>query len=347
MKRKEGTQRRTYLAFSARGGGLSAGPMKIPLLAIFISASWAPCAVAEEKATWSALLENDYFGSSDSNYTNGVRFGYLSAAGRGEELARGFLRASPGDVTRVGFAVGHSIFTPQDTEAFEPLPGHHPYAGWLYGEYSVLVEREDDVLDMLTVSAGVVGPAALGDEVQNNFHRLINGDRVNGWDNQLRNEPGLILSYERRWRPFFRVSRPGIGIDASPNAGVSVGNVLTQGNAGLTLRVGRNLEGNYGPPRIRPSLAGAGYFRGVNAASWYLFAGAEGRAVGRNIFLDGNTWRDSLSVEKRHLVADVQTGAVIQIKSVQIAYTYVWRTKEFLNQGARHEFGALSLSVKF
>ena len=37
--------------------------MKIPLLAVFISALSAPYAVAEEKATWSALLENYYFGS--------------------------------------------------------------------------------------------------------------------------------------------------------------------------------------------------------------------------------------------------------------------------------------------
>ncbi|PQA86653.1 lipid A deacylase LpxR family protein [Hyphococcus luteus] len=317
------------------------------LVVVLASALWASGAAAGEKATWSALVENDYFGSTDKNYTNGVRFGYLSAKGRGENFARRFMRASPEDETRIGFALGQSIFTPQDTEAFEPLPDQHPYAGWLYGEYSVLVERSDDILDMLTISAGVVGPAALGEEVQNSFHRLIDDDRINGWDNQLRNEPGLILAYERRWRPLFRVSRPGIGVDATPNAGVSVGNVLTHGKAGLTLRIGRNLQGNYGPPRIRPSLAGAGYYRGVDTASWYLFAGAEGRAVARNIFLDGNTWRDSLSLEKRHFVADFQAGVVIQVKSLQIAYTYVWRTKEFVNQGARHEFGALSLSAKF
>lgn len=317
------------------------------LVVVLVAALWASGAVAEEKATWSALVENDYFGSTDRNYTNGVRFGYLSAKGRGKNFARRFMRASPEDETRIGVALGQSIFTPQDTEAFEPLPDQHPYAGWLYGEYSVLVERGDDNLDMLTISAGVVGPAALGEEVQNSFHRLFDDDRINGWDNQLRNEPGLILSYDRRWRPLFRQSRPGIGIDAAPNVGVSVGNVLTQGKAGLTLRLGRNLQGNYGPPRIRPSLAGGGYYRGVDTASWYLFAGAEGRAVARNIFLDGNTWRDSLSVEKRHFVADFQAGIVIQVKSFQIAYTYVWRTKEFVNQGARHEFGALSLSAKF
>lgn len=331
---------------SARRGGMRDLRSSVALFVVFIFTLCVPRAVAEEKATWSALVENDSFATTDSNYTNGVRFGYLSAAGRGARLAQKLLRASLDDDTRVGVAFGQSIFTPEDTSVSAPLPGQHPYAGWLYGEYSVLVERDDKAVDMLTLTAGVVGPAALGDEVQNSFHRLINGSKVNGWDNQLRNEPGLILSYERRWRPFLRVSPLGIGVDAAPNAGVSVGNVLTQGKAGLTLRLGRNLEGNYGPPRIRPSLAGAGYYRG-DVASWYLFAGAEGRAVARNIFLDGNTWRDSLSVDKRHFVADFQAGAVIQIKSIQIAYTYVWRTKEFETQGARHEFGALSLSAKF
>lgn len=322
--------------------------LNVILITSVIFAALPMRAVAtDEKATWSALIENDSFGTTDSNYTNGVLFAYLSAKGRGETLARRFLHAAPGDVTRIGIAVGHSIFTPEDVATTAPLPDQHPYAGWLYGEYSVLVERDSNNLDMVTLTLGVVGPAALGEEVQNEFHRLINGNRVNGWDNQLRNEPGLILSFERRWRPFFRISGRGVGVDVAPNAGVSVGNVLTQGKAGLTFRVGRNLDGNYGPPRIRPSLAGGGYYHGVDTAAWYLFAGAEGRAVARNIFLDGNSWRDSLSVEKRHLVADLQAGAVIQIKSFQLAYTYVWRTREFDTQGAHHEFGALSLSAKF
>ena len=103
---------------------------KFSLVVVLASALWASRAVAEEKATWSTLLENGYFGSTDSKYTNGGRSGYLSAKGRGEDFARHFLRASPDDVTRIGFALGQSIFTPQDNEAFEPLPDQHPYAGF-------------------------------------------------------------------------------------------------------------------------------------------------------------------------------------------------------------------------
>ena len=53
----------------------------------------------------------------------------------------------------------------------------------------------------------------------------------------------------------------GLGVDLIPNAGVSLGNVLTQASAGLTLRFGQDLANDYGPPRVRPAMAGAGFFR--------------------------------------------------------------------------------------
>lgn len=142
----------------------------IIIAAVTFAALPMRAAATDEKATWSALLENDYFGTTDSNYTNGVRFGYLSAKGRGGRLARRILRVSPDDVTRIGVAVGHSIFTPQDTDAFAPLPDQHPYAGWLYGEYSILVERDSDILDMISLTLGVVGPAALERRIEIRNH---------------------------------------------------------------------------------------------------------------------------------------------------------------------------------
>ena len=42
-------------------------------------------------------------------------------------------------------------------------------------------------------------PAALGEEVQNNWHRYVaHVPEARGWSNQLRNEPGVLLVYERR-----------------------------------------------------------------------------------------------------------------------------------------------------
>jgi lipid A 3-O-deacylase len=136
-------------------------------------------------------------------------------------------------------------------------------------------------------------------------------------------------------------------VDATPDVGLALGNVYTHGQLGLTVRVGRDLPADYGPPRIRPSLPGSDYFRPDARFGWYLFAGVTGRAVARNIFLDGNTLADSPSVDKRHFVGDFQMGFAITFPSVRIAYTHILRTREFEHQAEADQFGSLSVSVRF
>jgi hypothetical protein len=77
-----------------------------------------------------------------------------------------------------------------------------------------------------------------------------------------------------------------------------------------------------------------------------VFAGVQGRAVARNLFLDGNTFEDSASVDRNPFVADFQTGVSISAGDWRIAYTYVWRTEEFETQPTRQDFGALAISVR-
>ena len=304
----------------------------------------------DQRGTWSFVTENDVFGGTDRNYTSGLRLGYLTGFRPVEGIsgfaAKTLLGADPEDGVRQSFALGHSIFTPEDIELEDAPADQHPYAGWLYGEYALLAESSNTV-DQLYLQLGIVGPSAQGEWVQNNYHDLIGVAEAEGWSDQLNDEPGVLIGYNKKFRNFIETPTLGLGADLAPDVGVSLGNVLTEASAGLTLRIGTNLGGDYGPPRIRPSLAGAGFFAPAGTFSAYLFAGAQGRAVARNIFLDGNSFKDSASVDKKHFVADIQAGVVVQIKDVQLAYTFVTRTKEFETQDERQTFGALSLSFKF
>jgi lipid A 3-O-deacylase len=73
----------------------------------------------------------------------------------------------------------------------------------------------------------------------------------------------------------------------------------------------------------------------------------DGRAVARNIFLDGNTWRDSRSVKKEPLVGDLLWGLEMTWQGVRVSYTHVRRTREFTTQGPSSDFGAFAVSVAF
>lgn len=324
----------------------------LPVLAL-IPFPRAAQAEPEDRPTWSLIWENDIYGGTDRNYSNGLRLSYVSpqiAAGPSihRRIAHWLLRAGPGDEIRYGLAAGQSIFTPEDVEATEPLPDQHPYAGWLYGEYALFAQdTERKTLRMAALQVGMVGPAAGGEFVQNKVHDLISSARSMGWDNQLHNEPAFALILEGRERAWIDNEVLSQEFDVTPNWGITLGTVLTQAKAGLMLRFGDQLQADYGPPRIRPALGGAGFFREVTGLGWYLFAGIEGRAVAHNIFLDGNTWQNSLKVTRLPLVADFQAGLALTWGNAQLAYTFVTRTPEFASQDDAQQFGSVALSVKF
>lgn len=253
---------------------------------------------------------------------------------------------------RVGAAFGQSIFTPENTVSSDLITDDRPYAGWLYGAISVHAETKrapvsaTDTLDTVELNLGIVGPWALGRQVQNGVHDLINVGRSNGWGHQLDNELGVMLIGERRWRPApWKLF--GLEAGAIPHIGGSVGNVMTFASAGAILRVGQNLDVDYGPPLIRPSLSGLAAVEKQSGLAWYVFAGVQGRGVVRDIFLDGNTFSNSHSVEKNRLVGDAQVGLAVIYKGVRLAVTQIFRTREFDGQRQGDRFGAISLSANF
>lgn len=78
-----------------------------------------------------------------------------------------------------------------------------------------------------------------------------------------------------------------------------------------------------------------------------MFAGLDGRAVARNIFLDGNTFSDSHSVDKKPLVGDATAGVAFTLGDYRLSYSLNARSKEFDGQDGRSVFGAMTLSTRF
>jgi hypothetical protein len=238
------------------------------------------------------------------------------------------------------------MYTPRDITVVDPPPGERPYAGWLYATIGLGVESPGQT-DQFAFTVGVVGPASLAEQGQKAIHELIGSPEPKGWDTQLRNEPGIELAYQRRWRDVVTAKSEGIELDLTPHAGGALGNVYTYANAGFTVRLGKRLASDLGPLRIRPSPPGSGFFIPSNTFSWYVFAGVDGRAVARNIFLDGNTWKDSRSVKREPLVGDLQWGLAITWKGARLSYTHVRRTREYETQAGSDDFGAFAVSVAF
>lgn len=336
---------------------------RIPLLLLTAALAAAPCLVQAQTLVrdgrdpdqdppgiFSLVMENDLFYDTDQHYTSGVRATYLTPKGGEPAWIRDAAMRLPmfDDKTdlRVEYGLGQSMFTPGDIRLTDPPEGERPYAGWLYASVGV-VARTGGVLDQFQVSLGVVGPASLAEQSQKAIHEVINSPEPMGWDHQLKNEPTLQFNYQRSWQSPKLELPADFALDATPHAGAALGNVYTYANTGAMFRFGQNLPVDYGPPRVQPSLPGSGYFeRASDGFGWYLFGGVDGRAVARNIFLDGNTFADSRSVESKTWVGDVQFGLAVIVDGVRFAYTHVIRSREYEGQDDNDQFGALSVSLR-
>jgi hypothetical protein len=306
-------------------------------------------------STLSVVSENDkYFAGTDRHYTNGFKLTWLGETDLNQ--SKKFVKAAAGLIPwmdpehvdwhyKVGSALGQNIYTPVDTDTATLLPNDRPYAGWLYG--SILLHAQlNDQLRLVELSVGVIGPSALGRQSQNAWHDVIDVRHANGWANQLHDEPGLQLSWERRYRTWQWTEKSGsrLGVDLMLRHRVTLGNVATHAAGGAVMRFGWHLPADFGADLIRPGGGGIANDGTPSRFSVYTYASGEVRAVARDIFLDGNTWRSSHSVDKRPVVADLNLGFVLHWPRFQIAYTQNYRTKEFYGQPHRDVFGSVGFS---
>ena len=334
--------------------------IKITILTVILTMAVSASALASKNNFWTQSLyfENDLFGGTDQNYTNGVKISLispdLSPLVEDGKIPRKmletihripFIRESGPEFThKVEFSVGQNIYTPADISESKLIPGDRPYSGWLYASTSYhrknIVNSVEDFMDTVEIQFGVVGPASLAEDTQKFVHNVFDRPRPNGWHNQLGNEPGLIIIFERKWllHPGFT----GFGYDTITHLGGAVGNVSTYLNGGIEVRLGWNIPRNFGVSLIRP--AGSTRLSVDDSLSIYIFGAADGRAVLRDIFLDGNTFAESHSVDKRKFNADLASGLTIGYKKMMFSWTYIIRTKEFDNQKDNHSFGALSFT---
>jgi hypothetical protein len=159
----------------------------------------------------------------------------------------------------------------------------------------------------------------------------------------LHDEPTLNL----RWKETAKLG--GDITDALLHWGFNAGNVQTYVNTGATVRLGRNLH-DYGTSPIGParpeSREAARATSADGAFTGYLSVGFDVRAVGRNIFLDGNSFKDSPSVDKKPLVIDGIVGLTIAKRPWSLSYLTVWRSPEFKGQyGVSQKFGSIVFSI--
>lgn len=290
------------------------------------------------------MTENDGAGvlGGDKCYTAGWKLTGITPV---------FSDDGEGSRFRAHFGVSQEIYTPQVKDVAVPPAGSHPYSAWLYAMAGIGWEH-DSSLDLLTLRAGVVGPSALGEQVQNGVHRTLSYQTVKGWDSQLRDEPGVDLEWRHTWRFRLIGDDTGPAADLLPRIGYEVGTVRHYGAVGVQFRFGGNLPGDYGVHPARDTGVGGVPVKfarsgGLSPDSCYGFFDLQAEGWVRNMAIDGNMYHGGNGVPSKTFVAQAGFGVCAYWGGTRVALAEYVRTKEFAGQDGLFGFGSLTMTVAF
>lgn len=309
--------------------------------------------VPYKKHALSFSTENDLYAfiSTDRYYTNGIRLKYLSKEYDysresnkmqwGSKVTLAFINKP--HITRFSLGLAQEMYTPIIHEKGYEINGH-PYGAYLYLTGGV-IQRNNNMQERIFVEAGVVGPYALGKPAQDFIHDITWSKKFQGWDEQIANEPVINLKYELLRKDYLFQTKY-ISMDMINSFGASLGNGSIYGEYNFMFRIGHNLSSDFGPSKMNQYFDSPAPINDNLFA--YLFFGTGARLVGRNIFIQGNTFGGrkfgyTLNVFR----FDSSVGLVAGYKGWRIGYTYNIKSKEYAEQATWHNFGTFFVDISF
>jgi lipid A 3-O-deacylase len=280
--------------------------------------------------------DNDLFTGTDYYYTQGYTTEVVHPALRKNPLTR-LLPNVKGSQTQYGLAFEHLGFTPTSIRSNTILVGNRPFAACMVlKSFSVSTDTLRRVRVSSVLSTGMVGPVALGSEIQTALHRLTNGVEPHGWQYQIRND--VILNYTLSYEKQVYAYRHALSVSAMGQAQAGTFSDRLQG--GIVVMAGQ-FDSPFGPAPNRRRLP------------WQLYVYAQPMIslVGYDATLQGGLFNRSSPyvIPTDHLTrTTLQTniGAVFTYKKLYLEYYQSAISREF-KTGLSHRWGGVKMGLLF
>ncbi|WP_107038923.1 lipid A deacylase LpxR family protein [Brumimicrobium mesophilum] len=274
--------------------------------------------------------DNDLFNGLDKDYTQGFIL----------ELVAPILKKNPvnylffnpkSDEVRYGMAIEHNSFTPDRYFVPEIQFGDRPFASTLsLKSFMISVLSANASRFTSSFSLGMIGPAALGEEIQAGIHKVTNSATPRGWGNQIQND--LVLNYEIAYEKRLMRFRNLFSIQAEANA--KIGSIYTNATIGMNTSVGI----------LNNAFSVLKSSRNFNL---YLFFQPLIHVIGYDATLQGGLFNEDSpytisSGDIERFTGQLNYGVVLKTKSFYLEYSGSVITKEF-KTGTSAKWGGVTL----
>jgi len=273
--------------------------------------------------------DNDLFQAQDIYYTQGVSLEMVFPVLKKNPVNKLFIPAKFPALVKNGIRLETAAFTPISIVSDSILYNDRPYAAIMAIDFFQMSYWPTYQLKISSeLQLGMIGPMALGKEIQTGIHRMTNNSLPLGWQHQIKND--VLLNYTLRFDKQLIQYNSLIAFNTFGIA--KVGSYQTNLSLGIDLSVGK-----------KNNL----YTSKKRTFQYYLYGQSQLKIIGYDASLMGGMFNRSSEYTLNYstinkLVAENHVGLVLQFPHVYFGVDFGWISKEF-SSGTSHSWGGIRL----
>jgi len=277
--------------------------------------------------------DNDYFSSTDQNYTQDYNFELVLPILKKNPLNHIFLKV--GNKVKYGLSVEHIGYTPSNIKSSLVQFGDRPFAAAIMlKSFSIATDTLRNTRFISSFNIGIMGPGAFGKEMQVAIHEATGNTIPQGWQNQIRND--AVLNYElSHERQLFRYRNL---LALQSNTTLRLGTLFTNASVGFNAVFGI-INTPFTPVKKSKKFA------------LYAYSQPVLNVIGYDATLQGGLFNNAspytiASGEIERFTGQHNYGIILQTRTLYFEYSRVTITREFTD-GHAAKWGGIKVGFTF
>ncbi len=284
----------------------------------------------EEESYFRFHYDNDFFTKSDEYYSQGITAEFRHPA-LSKFILSGLLWKP--FTTRAKYGVTFNLFgfTPTSIASDSILYGDRPFnANMSLRLFSVQANEAHNQQLASALSIGIMGPAALGYQIQYNIHRWLKNPLPLGWQHQVKND--ILINYQVNYEKQLLQAENTFLLNAT--AELRLGTINNKISSGINFMAGR-FNNRFG------SMMGK-----KRKVEYYFYGQSRASLVGYDASMQGGIFNKKspytiAADDISRITFQADAGIIVNFRKLYLSYTQSFLTKEF-RTGKNHRWGGFS-----
>ena len=285
----------------------------------------------QEKKYFRFHYDNDYFTKTDEYYSQGITLEYVHPSVKNFLPAK-LLWKPRKSALQYGITFNLFGYTPTSILSDEILFGDRPFNATITLKTFLIAADSVNRQQVSTAfSLGIMGPAALGNEIQTNIHRWTKNPIPHGWQHQIQND--IIINYQLNYEK--QLLAAGKHLLLNTTAEARIGTLNNKLSAGFNFMTGRFNK------RFLPAA------KNKRKTEYYFYGQSRMNLIGYDASMQGGLFNrknpyiiSAGNISRFTFQADA--GIIVNFKKLFLSYTQSFHTKEF-RTGHYHRWGGISM----